>query len=55
MRVLLTAFIAALFLTGCPEDKKDENPGKDTASETKPAASAEEGGEAKEGEEGEGW
>lgn len=51
MRILLTALVATLFLAGCPEEKKEDKPAKDTAGETKPAATA----SAAEKKEGEGW
>ena len=53
MRILLTALVATFFLAGCPEDKKDDKAGKDTASESKPAAA--DSAKAEEKKEGEGW
>ena len=50
MRILLTALVATFFLAGCPQEKKDDKPAKDTAGETKPAATA-----SAEKKEGEGW
>jgi PBP1b-binding outer membrane lipoprotein LpoB len=34
MRILLTALLATMFLTGCPDDKKDSAKDKDTKSDT---------------------
>lgn len=38
MRILLTALLATMFLTGCPDDKKDSAKDKDTKSDTADSA-----------------
>ena len=55
MRILLTALLATMFLTGCPDDKKDSGKAKDTKSDTaapKDSAAKDKKGEKKDDEGG---